>query len=267
MTHRVLRGLSLTKTLWAVFCMVAFVCAQAPVALAQHGGGGGHFGGGGGHFSAPPAAHAPGTVSRPHAAVAPPVGAFGAGNYRLRPRPLPPWRPIYPVYPIYGYPYSFYPYYGPGWGFGWGWGWGFNSCWWPNCDLFWNWGLAYNSQPFYQYGSGSYVPPTYDAPVYAYGDDRWDLPQLYLKDGSVLTVTDYWLVDNQLHFTMIEEGGTKPIEHEIPFDELDVQRTIDIAGRRGFRFALRNKPLEQYMQENPKQTSPPAAVIPNPKKD
>jgi len=39
--------------------------------------------------------------------------------------------------------------------------------------------------------------------MYAYGEERPDVPQLFLKDGTILNVTDYWLVDDQLHFTMI----------------------------------------------------------------
>jgi hypothetical protein len=89
--------------------------------------------------------------------------------------------------------------------------------------------------------------------VYVYGEERPDLPQLFLKDGTVLNVTDYWLVDDQLHFAMIEEEeyGTKPAEHVIPFDALDLQMTIDANTRRGFRFVLRNEPLEQYLRDHP----------------
>jgi hypothetical protein len=32
-----------------------------------------------------------------------------------------------------------------------------------------------------------------------------------------LNVTDYWLVDDHLHFTMIDENGRKPAEHVISF--------------------------------------------------
>jgi len=56
----------------------------------------------------------------------------------------------------------------------------------------------------------SYISQVYETPVYVYGEERQDLPQPFLKDGTILNVTDYWLVDDQLHFTMIEENGTKP---------------------------------------------------------
>ncbi len=84
-----------------------------------------------------------------------------------------------------------------------------------------------------------------------YGEESQDLPQLFLKDGTVLNVTDYWLVDDLLHFTMIEQEGTTPVEHVIPFEALDLQRTIDVNTGRGFHFMLRNEPVEQYMRDHP----------------
>jgi hypothetical protein len=64
-------------------------------------------------------------------------------------------------------------------------------------------------------------------------------------------VTDYWLVDGQLHFTMIEEEGTRPVEHVISFDELDLQKTVDVNTWRGFRFVLRDQPIDQYLSDHP----------------
>jgi hypothetical protein len=97
--------------------------------------------------------------------------------------------------------------------------------------------------------------------VYVYGEGRPDLPQLFLKDGTILNVTDYWLVDDQLHFTMIEENGTKPAEHVIRFDALDLQTTVDANTRRGFRFTLRNEAFEQYLRDHP-EGEPPMVTPP-----
>jgi hypothetical protein len=249
MARFVLRGSIRKKILITVFCTLASAWVQTPVALAQHGS---HVGGGGVHgiaapVSHPPISHAP--ISRPPASVAPPVGAFRAGSLILRPRPI---RPFPPVFPVYGSPFLFGE---PLW---WYWpNWSYNPCWLTSCYLFWNWGSSYNTLPFYEYGSGSYFPPqTYEYPLYVYGDNRRDLPQLYLKDGTVYSVTDYWLVDNQLHFTVIEDGDAKSVEQVIEFDDLDLQTTIDVNTRRGFRFVLRNEPVEQYLQDHPDQTPP-----------
>ena len=93
--------------------------------------------------------------------------------------------------------------------------------------------------------------------MYWYGEERRDLPELFLKDGTILTVTDYWLVGGELHYKTIEDG--KRVEQEVHFDELDLQRTIDVATTRGFRFVLRNEPLERYFENRPEDTPPVGA--------
>ena len=77
-------------------------------------------------------------------------------------------------------------------------------------------------------------------------------------------VIDYWLVDSQIHFTMLDESGTKSVEHVIDLDELDLQQTIDVATQRGFRFMLHNEPMEQYLQHHP-DLMPPVAPPPKDK--
>jgi hypothetical protein len=169
-----------------------------------------------------------------------------------------------PVYPFYGYPFWFGgPFY-----YGFGPGWGFYSCWWCASYWLWGWGYGFNNWSPYGYGYGygydGYAPGNYVAAApstssYAYpvtyGEERADLPQLYLKDGTVYTVTDYWVVDEELHFTQREEG--KLVEHTIPFEELDLQTTIDVAKQRGFIFVLRDEPVEQYMQHHPELDNKP----------
>jgi hypothetical protein len=80
--------------------------------------------------------------------------------------------------------------------------------------------------------------------------------QLYLKDGTVYDVNDYWFVDNRIHFTMLDESGTKSVEQAIGLEELDLQRTVDVNTRRGFRVVMRNESLEQYLRDHPDLTPP-----------
>jgi len=75
-------------------------------------------------------------------------------------------------------------------------------------------------------------------------------PQLVFKDGTTYTVTDYWRVNDQLHFITIEEGGTKSVPHTMPLGELDVQRTTDANAAQGFRFVLRDEPIEQWLEHH-----------------
>jgi hypothetical protein len=276
------------KLVFLVACGGAFFSLQAPLALAQRGaapvGGGAHFGGGG-RFAGSPHVIAPHTaVPRPIAprisvpppgrAAVPPfrfsggarLNGFRAPGFGFRTRPIHPG----PVLPIIPFPIFFG---GPFFGY---WpGYGFNSVWWPSCAPFWGWRFGCTAAPYapyYGYGFGGYIPPyvsPYIAPPeyapppsYLYGgEESRQKPQLYLKDGTVYNVTDYWLVNGEIHFKTLDEGGTKSVEHVIPFEDLDLQQTIDVNTRMGFRFVLRNAPIEHYLQDG-NEGNPPAETAP-----
>ena len=194
----------------------------------------------------PPMVFAP-RLSSPRPVTIPATGVVGMGIVHPPIRPVRPHPPVIFVYnPIYLYggPY-----------------WTTNFCWWATCDTFWPWTFGYPtiSTP----GPTTYVSQVYETPVYVYGDEREEVPQLYLTNGMILNVTDYWVVDNQLHFTIVETPGAKPVEHSIPFEELDLQKTIDVNTGRGFRFLLRNEPFEQYVRDHPE--GPPPVAVPPPK--
>ena len=92
---------------------------------------------------------------------------------------------------------------------------------------------------------------TVPSPTYVFvGSASPSHPQLVFKDDTTYTVTDYWRVDDQLHFITMEEGGTKSVPHTVPFADLDVQRTTDANVAQGFRFVLRNEPIEQWLEHH-----------------
>jgi hypothetical protein len=94
----------------------------------------------------------------------------------------------------------------------------------------------------------NYVVPL---PTYVFvGSASANHPQLVFKDGTTYTVTDYWRVNDQLHFITIEEGGTKSVPHTVPFQDLDVQRTTDADAKQGFRFVVRDEPIEQWLEHH-----------------
>jgi len=192
--------------------------------------------------------YAPPIYTLPRNGIVPPTRGSGT------PIVLPPVRPIHPVRPILPVVLVYSPRFFFGDPFL-----RFNSCWWAGCDLFWPLTFAYPtvSSP----GPVNYVYQANEPPVYVYGSEREDFPQLFLKDGTILNVTDYWVVDGQLHFKVIEQPGQKPIERSMPFDELDLQTTVDANSARGFRFVLRNEPVEQYLQHHPEE--PPPALPPS----
>jgi hypothetical protein len=147
-------------------------------------------------------------------------------------------RPIFPIFAPPQFAFWGVPFYDLGLGFG------FNSTFWRNCG---------------PYAGGFWAYNCYAVPVYISDGGSRELPQLYMKDGTVYNVTDYWLVDNQLHFTTIDESGTKWVEHTVDFDQLDLQKTVEVSKLRGFHFLLRNEPLQQYLQDHPEIGAPGAA--------
>jgi hypothetical protein len=100
------------------------------------------------------------------------------------------------------------------------------------------------------YSTGYYVQDfVAPSPAYVFvGNSSPARPQLVFKDGTTYTVSDYWRVDDQLHFITIEEGGTKSVPHSVPFENLDVQRTKDAAAAQGFRYVIRDEPIQQWLQ-------------------
>jgi hypothetical protein len=160
---------------------------------------------------------------------------FAQAGRRVVPPPHPPIHRERPAIPVFipsrfqGPRFAFYSY---------RLGSGLQGIWWPGCGLV--------------------VVQQYDCmampvfvPVYVYGEQNFERPMLAMKDGSVYSVTDYWLVNGQLHFITVEENGTKSVEHVADYDELDTQKTVDLDTRRGFRFVLRNEPIEQYLKDHP----------------
>jgi hypothetical protein len=89
------------------------------------------------------------------------------------------------------------------------------------------------------------------SPTYVFlGSASATHPQLVFKDGTTYTVTDYWRINDQLHLITIEEGGTRSVPRTVPFGDLDVQRTSDVNAAQGFRFVLRDEPIEQWLEHH-----------------
>ncbi len=74
---------------------------------------------------------------------------------------------------------------------------------------------------------------------------------LYRKDGLMFAANDYWVANNQVHYT-VQNGG----ENTIDMRDFDVQRTIDENAKRGVDFSLRATPA------GPSGDSPSAILIP-----
>ncbi|MGA8142935.1 MAG: hypothetical protein WB987_03475 [Candidatus Acidiferrales bacterium] len=140
----------------------------------------------------------------------------------------------------------------------WGYGWG--------CDPFWGCNVGYNTG---YYNGGSYGDVIYesDAEVapsqefnpnrYAYSpeeasgaDNAANSPEvvLFLKDGTVYALTDYWIADGKLYY-VTNYGG----ENSIELDQIDMQTSVDVNHKRGIDITLKPAPTlrNQVQPQNP----------------
>ena len=69
---------------------------------------------------------------------------------------------------------------------------------------------------------------------------------LFLKDGTVYAITDYWVADGKLHY-VTNYGG----ENSIDLDTIDMQRTVDVNARRGVSITLRPAPAPPSTPDAP----------------
>jgi len=243
MARFVLRDSITSKILLIAVFAFASVCVQPPVATAQHVGGSVHPISGA--RMAPPARvvvpSAPRITSQPHIVTSPRLTILSA-RFGFRPGPDNLFRrrlffraPFFTFWPAFA----------------------FNSFWWQNCSPYWVWGYYCNGLPFYDYGYGygfeNYVTlQPYEPPAYLYAsEEERERVWLYLKDGTVYSVSEYWFVDGQVHFIAVEEGGAKSVEQTILFGDLDAQKTVDVNTKRGFRVVMRDEPVGQYMHDHP----------------
>lgn len=237
-------------------CALACAWIETPVAFAQHaspvGGtrvGGGHVEGGhagrggqpiGGHVGAPHAAVPPAphvTIPRPPMGFGPRVGF--APRMDFGPRPIFPRHRVFLRAPFFRLRQNFFP------------------GWWLNCGYLWAWDVGCGEWRLPEFISQNYVTPLiYESPVYVYYGGDHEFVQLFLKDRTVYSVTDYWFVNDQVHFTALEEDGAKSVEQVIGLDELDLQKTISVNARRGFRVVRRDGPMEQYLRDHPDANPP-----------
>jgi hypothetical protein len=128
---------------------------------------------------------------------------------------------------------------------------------------FYGWCPPWLAQPYsplqFLYPNGATTPPPdYTLPVPSYvfvGSAAASYPQLVFKDGTSYTVADYWRDDDQLRFITVEEGGSKFVPHSVPLANLDVDQTKARAAKEGFRFLIRDKPIEQWLEDRTEERS------------
>jgi len=148
----------------------------------------------------------------------------------------------------FGFPFSGFGFgFGPTWFGPWGWdndGFGFQNYGYPyessmSADI----EARVENQPQYYesapYGFGEQYPtyePESAGPPPAAAPDT-PLVMLYLRDGTVYALTNYWVAGGRLHY-VTQYGG----ENSVGMDQVDIQRSVDVNGHRGVNITLRPAP-------------------------
>jgi hypothetical protein len=161
--------------------------------------------------------------------------------------------------------------FGGGWGFGWPWL-GFWDPFWFN--PWWGAGPAYG-YGYYAYPNNyvySYPDPGYSAPVYnsnpppqqdnqdnqynpENSDGNWVTPNgpnpssatnsanltvpflIYMKSGVVYTVRDYWMMDGELHYVLMDG-----VPNSVDLEQVDLPRTNTENAKSGLKFIFKSEP-------------------------
>ena len=245
----------LAKKSLTTACLLLAASFYAPLAVAQHVGhpvGGVHGAGGGRvvvplpHVAAPPVSQAPimhPPIPQPRVVVRPPLIDAGVPNFRFRRHPFPIGQPVF-IRPFFGFRRTL------------------NSLWWLNCGPLWGWESTCDGLFLYPYGfEPSVTPPLrYENPVYVvrgYAVPDQQLVELFLNDGTTVAVTDYWFVNDEIHFLAPDEESGQVVR----LDEVDLQKTVNVNTRRGFRVVKRDAPMEQWLRDHPN-TDPPLVLLP-----
>jgi hypothetical protein len=177
---------------------------------------------------------------------------------------------------------------GLGWGWGWPAGyWGWSPFWY---DPWWNWGggwSGYYGYPTNNYyinnydGSDNYQQQDNSAPPLQENNDQseedyqgttngnWVTPNgpnpsatpgapslavpvlIYMKNGSVMTVRDYWMIDGELHY--IQMNG---VQKSVDLEQVDLARSNAENAKSGVKFIFKSEPNGPTLNEAP---APPAA--------
>jgi hypothetical protein len=161
--------------------------------------------------------------------------------------------------------------FGPGFGFGFGFGSGFFGPWgWDNDGFndFQSYGYPYepsmsadiearvDNQPTYEdaapYYRNEFVP--YEPGTEPSGPaaaPNAPFVMLYLNDGTVYALTNYWVAGGRLHY-VTQYGG----ENSVAMDQVDMQRTVDVNAHRGMTITLRPRDENAPAPTAPKEPAP-----------
>jgi hypothetical protein len=98
---------------------------------------------------------------------------------------------------------------------------------------------------------GNWVTPNGPNPSAAPNSSSLTVPVLiYMKNGSVLTVRDYWMIDGDLHYILMSG-----VQKTVDLDQVDLARSNSENAKSGVRFIFKSEPSAPPRDEAP---APPA---------
>jgi hypothetical protein len=86
--------------------------------------------------------------------------------------------------------------------------------------------------------NGDWVTPNGPSPAIAQNSGGLPVPVLiYMKNGSVLTVRDYWMIDGELHYILMSGA-----QRSTDLESVDLPRTNTENAKSGVKFIFKSAP-------------------------
>jgi len=86
--------------------------------------------------------------------------------------------------------------------------------------------------------NGNWITPNGPSPAVAPNSSNLAVPILiYLKNGAVLNVRDYWMIDGELHYLL-----TSGVQRTVNLELVDLPRTNNENAKSGVRFIFKSEP-------------------------
>ncbi len=107
--------------------------------------------------------------------------------------------------------------------------------------------------------NGNWATPNGPSPAIAPNSSNLAVPVLiYMKNGSVLTVRDYWMIDGELHYLLMSG-----VQRTVNLDLVDLPRTNTENAKSGVKFIFKSEP-SVTTPEPDGSGAPPGASEPSP---
>ncbi|HTC61567.1 MAG TPA: hypothetical protein VK709_01885, partial [Candidatus Saccharimonadales bacterium] len=115
----------------------------------------------------------------------------------------------------------------------------------------------YSNDESYQGNSnGNWITPNEPSSSYSQRSPGVAVPVLiYMKSGRILTVRDYWMVDDELHYVLMSG-----VQNSVDLEQVDLGRTNTENAKSGVKFIFKSEPSAEPPSPDPAPTQELNAV-------